>query len=77
MSPRREPHARYVTLRGGPCDGLSLTVTWGQSLLMESAESSGEVARYRPGRENGIYTFRGMDRVVATLPAPGDGTAAS
>lgn len=62
--------ARSVTLRGGPCDGVVVTVTDGRALLMEDTRTPGRVARYRPARKKGEYSFRGYDRVVATIPAP-------
>lgn len=63
--------AQYVTLKGGPCDGLRVLATLGQSLLMEDSAEPGKVARYRPGRAKGTYTFRGFDTIVAVLPSPG------
>ena len=68
--------AEKVTLRGGPCDGMSVTATvckpWIQSpsLLMEDTATPGMVARYRPSREKGVYTFREYDRVIARVPVP-------
>lgn len=68
--------AERVLLEGGPCDGMRITATvckpWNQSvpLLMEDAEQPDIVARYRPSRRKGVYTFREYDRVVARLPLP-------
>lgn len=67
-----EAIARMVTLRGGPCDGLAVTATSGRSLLMEDSREPGRVARYRPSREKGVYTFRGFDRVVWRLELAGE-----
>lgn len=67
--------ARSVTLRGGPCDGFVVTVADGRALLMEDGLEPGRVARYRPSRKKGEYTFRGYDRVVARMAAPGSEAA--
>lgn len=69
--------SEHVTLRGGPCDGLRVPATvnspwrFSRPLLMEDSADPDVVARYRPSREKGVYTFRGMDRVVARVPLPG------
>lgn len=68
-----DAYARSVTLRGGPADGLDVTVTYGQSLLLDDPDDATRVARYRPSRDKSVYTFRGFDRVVVRIPAPGDG----
>ena len=60
--------ARTVTLRGGPFDGVRVTVTSGAALLMQGEETPDVVARYRPSREKGVYSFRGMDKIVAHIP---------
>jgi hypothetical protein len=70
--------SEHVTLRGGPCDGLRVPATvnspwkFSRPLLMEDADNPEVVARYRPSREKGVYTFRGMERVIARIPLPGD-----
>lgn len=67
-----EYHARSVTLRDGPGDGVVVTVTGGQSLLLQDPDDPDRVARYRPSRKKGEYTFRGFDRVAVRMAAPGD-----
>jgi hypothetical protein len=62
--------SQLVLLKGGPYDGVQVNVTPRQSLVLESSDELGRVARYRPGRERGVYTFRGMDTVVARIPWP-------
>jgi hypothetical protein len=63
-----EQPSETVHLKGGPCDGVEVLATTGQSLLVEcAADDPDVVARYRPGREKGVYAFRGMDRVVGRI----------
>lgn len=59
-----EAIARYVTLKSGPLDGESMTVTMGATLSFEDPDDPTRVARYRPGRERGTYTFRGFAKVI-------------
>lgn len=64
-----------VLLRGGPHDGKRVPApspgatlnVWPDGELAPGAEC----AKYRPSREAGVYTYRGKDRLVVVLPAPG------
>lgn len=63
-----------VTLRGGPFDGQTVPApSDGAALVLFEGEPEpgAECVRYRPSRERGVYTYRGKDRLVGTLPAPG------
>lgn len=57
-----------VLLRGGPFDGQSVEAIRGISLVFDLGDD--RVARYRPSREKGVYTFRGFDTIVARIPHP-------
>lgn len=60
-----------VTLKGGPFDGAEVKVIGTEPLILTGGDvPEGMVARYRPTREKGVYSFREYDRIVATLPAP-------
>jgi hypothetical protein len=41
-----------------------MTVTMGATLSFEDPDDPTRVARYRPGRERGTYTFRGFAKVI-------------
>lgn len=71
----QETVQNVVRLVGGPYNGLEVPrPASGASLtIWEDGEPSpgAECARYRPGRDKGTYTYRGKDRLVATLPQVG------
>lgn len=70
------PEISEVTLRGGPFDGTTAQVVRGTTLVVFGDPLAVDrVARYRPSRERGVYTFRGLDRIVARIPAHEDAEA--
>lgn len=67
MSEREE-----VLLIGGPYDGQTVPAHWGNTVVLTGGPlEEPECARYRPTRERGKYRFRGMDRIVGSIPIPG------
>lgn len=61
-----------VTLDGGPFDGLEVQIVGGGPLAIQGDPvPEGNVARYTATRDKAVYRFRGVSKVVATLPLPG------
>lgn len=75
LHPENRPKPK-VSLRGGPFHGQTLEVeTFREPLILSGGDvPEGKVARYRPTREKGVYRFREYDRIVGTLPMPGEET---
>ena len=58
-----------VTLKGGPFNTVAVPRPNGRSLLVFGSLKD-EGARYRQGREKNTFTYRGMEVVTVSLPAP-------
>lgn len=59
-----------VTLKGGPFNNVAVARPSGRSLQV-FGDSKKVCARYRQGRDRDTFTFRGMERIVVTMPKPG------
>ena len=61
-----------VKLDGGPFEGAKVDTDRGQTLSLRGrGVPEGHVARYTLTRDRGVYRFRGLSKVLATLPLPG------